>query len=107
MNINQEKLKQICGPTIYNNIPHYKIELFDISYNRYFDKETEEILPKGGQTVCAMKIDGQEYIGIAFCSKKDNFCKKEGRKIAMLRAFTHYWDYVKSIKSITSSGVQI
>ncbi len=98
MNINQKKLKDICGRTVYNNIPHEKIELFDISYNRYVDKDSN-VNPKGGQTVCSMKIDGNEYIGLAFCSKKDNFCKKSGRKIAMLRAFTHYWDYIKSIKT--------
>ena len=104
MNVDQEKLKDICGKTVYDNVPHEKIELFDITYNRYVNQDTNEVNAKGGQTVCAMKIDGQEYIGLAFCSKQDNFSKKAGRKIAMLRAFTHYWDYVKSIKT---SGVPI
>jgi hypothetical protein len=85
---------------VYYNVPHDKIELFDISYNRYVNIETDEVSPKGGQTVCAMKIDGLEYIGLAFCSRKDNFCKKSGRKIAMLRAFSGYWSYVKSIKGV-------
>lgn len=100
MDINQEKLKNICGKTVYDNIPHEKIELFDISYNRYVNNETNEVNPKGGQTVCSMKIDGEEYIGLAFCSKMDNFCKKTGRKIALLRAFTHYWEYIKSNRRI-------
>jgi hypothetical protein len=99
MNVDQSNLKEICGKTVYDNIPHEKIELFDISYNRYVDKKTDVVSAKGGQTVCAMKIDGNEYIGLAFCSKQDNFCKESGRKIAVLRAFTHYWDYIKSIKS--------
>ena len=77
--------------------------MFDIAYNRYVNQDTQEVNAKGGQTVCAMKIDGQEYIGLAYCSRQDNFSKKAGRKIAMLRAFTHYWEYVKSI----SGGVHI
>jgi hypothetical protein len=99
MSIDKKKLKDICGKTVYENIPHNKIEFFDVSYNRYVNQDTNEVNPKGGQTVCAIKIDGNEYIGLAFCSREDNFCKKKGRKIAMLRAFTHYWDYIRSIKN--------
>ncbi len=92
------RLLEICGKTIFENIPHEKIEMFDISYNRYMNKDTKEVNPKGGQTVCSMKIDGQEYIGLAFCSRQDIFSKKAETKIALLRAFEHYWTYVKSIK---------
>ena len=78
--ISKKKLLDVCGRTVFENVPHEKIEMFNISYNRYVNQDTEEVNPKGGQTVCSMKIDGQEYIGLAFCSRQDNFSKKSGEK---------------------------
>lgn len=43
-------------------------------------------------TVCGILDEKREYlnIGIAFCSNRDNFCKKTGREIAHARATNQY-----------------
>lgn len=42
---------------------------------------------KGGQTQCVLELDdGKVIVGIAYCSKEDNFCYKIGRKVAEGRA---------------------
>lgn len=38
-------------------------------------------------TICLICSDGKFYRGISFCSEKDQFCKKVGRKIASDRAY--------------------
>jgi hypothetical protein len=43
---------------------------------------------KGGKTVVQVKtLEGVELEGVAFCSKKENYNKKIGTKIALIRAF--------------------
>jgi len=37
-------------------------------------------------TICHLKIGKKESVGFAFCSERDQFCKKVGRDIALGRA---------------------
>ncbi len=68
---------------------HYREEkeiLFKVSHTAYYTKET--ILdPKGGRTeVSLITPDGRTSKGIAVCDKQDNYCRKEGVRIALERA---------------------
>jgi hypothetical protein len=40
---------------------------------------------KGGMTIARTEINGETYIGSAFCSMGDVFCYKTGRNIALYR----------------------
>lgn len=43
--------------------------------------------PRGGETRAVITMpSGREYVGVAMCSKKDNFSRMEGRNWALLRA---------------------
>lgn len=92
--VSQKRLLEIVGNGIYNEIPVDQIELLDITHDRKWDGKYRgsNILPKGGHTVANLKIGGDEFFGISKCSNKDNFCKKEGRKFAVKRAFIQYWN---------------
>ena len=90
-------MKEIDGKIIYCYIPHNKIELCGISHDRYVDQDTGEVNSKGGHTVCNLKMDGEDYIGIAFCSRKTKFCETKGTRLAILKAFTHYWTFIRGI----------
>lgn len=44
-------------------------------------------LPTGGFTLARVNLpDGEQIVGVAECSQRDNFCKKIGRDIALGRA---------------------
>lgn len=88
--VSEKRLLEIVGRGIYKEIPHDKVELLDITHDRKIYKDT--ILPKGGHTVAVLQISGDEFIGISRCSDNDNFCKKDGRKYAVVRAFRDYWN---------------
>lgn len=97
--INREKLRIICGNGIYNNIPVDNIESLDIRYYRvkvWDDKMFKEILAsKGGATKVTLTINNTEFSGKAICSHSDNYCRKTGRKLALVRAFRNYWSSLK------------
>lgn len=51
---------------------------------RLYDDEGN-LKAKGGRTI-AIELDGDNYkVGIAECSKRDQYCKKTGREIAASR----------------------
>lgn len=95
--IDKEKLREICGNGIYNNIPIDNIELIDISHHRGIEIRMGEelIASKGGATLVFLIIGGETFTGRAFCNHSDNYCRKTGRKLALVRAFRNYWSKVK------------
>jgi hypothetical protein len=68
---------------------HYREEKeiwFKVNHTAYYTKET--ILdPKGGRTeVSLITPNGRTSKGVAVCDKEDNYCRKEGVRIALERA---------------------
>jgi len=54
-----------------------------------------EVWPRGGRTVVVLlDSNDNEFVGEATCSPKDNYCKKEGIRVALQRALQHYRSYV-------------
>lgn len=67
-------------------IKHYRYNQ-DGKLKRYRrGRESWEPNPKGGKTEVMIWRAGKVYIGIADCSKGDNFCYRTGRWIATYRA---------------------
>lgn len=53
----------------------------------YRTHTSQEISPYGGRTTCGITFaDGSVVYGVAECSRRDNYCKKIGRDIALGRA---------------------
>jgi len=57
---------------------------------RHFIKERGDVINEGpskckGFTMAIEEIDDVQFIAIAYCSKKDSFCKRTGRQIAQGR----------------------
>jgi hypothetical protein len=47
---------------------------------------------KGGITIATIELSsGKRFVGIARCSKLDNYCKETGRQIAVGRALKIAW----------------
>jgi hypothetical protein len=42
--------------------------------------------PRGGHTIVELSDGNSNAMGIAYCNSVDNFCKKDGVKIALQRA---------------------
>lgn len=65
----------------------------------YYDdgiQYSDDILPKGGETIIEITTPaGYEYEGVALCSKKDAFNRKEGVRIALERALVFYPEHKK------------
>ena len=61
------------------------------NYNITWDKEE-------GKSTCVLTIDGQQFIGSAFCHKKDRDMKSErtGAKLATLRAEQKYAEHLRA-----------
>ncbi len=95
--MNKEKLKTICGNGIYNHIPADNIELLDVKHYRLKEWQNgkEAIASKGGATSVFLLINGEKFSGKAVCSHLDNYCRKTGRKLALVRAFRKYWSSLK------------
>lgn len=57
---------------------------------RFTHYDTNQIFGDGAYadkaTLCELCVNGLPYIGEAFKSTKDNFCKEKGRQIALDRA---------------------
>ena len=53
-----------------------------------YRKGRKDFVPEvhGGKTVVIVVIGDTEYVGVALCSGKDQFCYKTGYKIALGRA---------------------
>ena len=68
-----------------------KVQTSKGEYNLRWHYITEEKTKKKA-THCHIYCDGimDGSIGITVCSKKDNFCKDTGRKIALTRALSTY-----------------
>jgi hypothetical protein len=64
-----------------------------IKVNADFIHDRNSVLNNGhkvlahSRTICEVSTpEGDQVIGIAYCSKKVNYCKKTGRKIALKKA---------------------
>lgn len=63
----------------------------DRLYNRYdlrrMGAKGSAFKGQGGMTIAVIAYpDGTADVGAAFCSKRDNFCRKTGRELALSRA---------------------
>jgi len=93
-----ERFKRIAGSQIYNNLPMNLLEDFKIFYNNIKEIDGEKVKTplltedSRRRIEVVIKIDGTEYRGQTACSKKDNFCKIQGRKIALIRACQAFWN---------------
>ena len=53
------------------------------------DESKDRFDARGGITIAAVKTDDNRYIaGCAFCSIRDNYCRKTGRELALKRLVT-------------------
>lgn len=80
------EMRDLLGQRVHSNMPG--ITSLKIVYPRVNS-------PKGRTTEVIMEIMGKRYFGTSVCGKSDNFCKKTGRKLAILRACRQYWDSLK------------
>jgi len=89
----------------YETIEYLKQAGFDVRVEHYrnFDGEPTRYFRKrcfvqpdttGGITIVALGKRGGIFMGHAFCSVKDNYCYKEGVRIALERALTSYADFL-------------
>lgn len=79
-----------------NYVPNLKlgpITFEDYGYTNtgvcsYFDVFEAHKAERGGSTFVALRSpEGAEFEGEAFCHPKDNYSRKEGVRVAMLKAF--------------------
>lgn len=83
--MNNERFESVAGKQICNNLPMQLLTDFKIHYNRTNTTD-------GRRTVTVqLTIDGHDYEGYTACSLSDNFQKKVGRKIALIRACREFW----------------
>lgn len=87
MDLKQEDIRRICGDNVVNNLPE-DINM-EIVYPRYPYRRTTGML----------KIGNTTFYGYAQCSKSDNFSRKIGRKMALVRACRNYWQTKKDAPS--------
>ena len=98
MKSNNEKLKRIAGAKIFDNLPMDKVEDFKLFYNdvvgEFGEMVKKPMVTEDGRrrVEAVLTIDGREYHGHTVCSKHDNFDKKKGRKIALIRACRAFWE---------------
>lgn len=57
-----------------------KLASAEVSFNHYKDK---------GITTCTVVAKNKVFQGTAKCSVHDNFCRKTGRKISLVKAMAH------------------
>lgn len=116
--VSKERLEAISGVIPLEHFPAAeKVSRLGVMYKRYYrylcqnfdapwtlntkmeSDPTEIISPFGGETKVVLDIEGRQYVGVAVCSEQDNFSRKVGRKIAILRAFSEYRNYRKTLES--------
>lgn len=105
--VSKKRLEAISGVVSLGYFPAAdRVSRMGVLYSRYYkkpggasvvlkarrDNKDEMVLTNGGETKVILDIEGKQYVGVAICSNKDNFCRKTGRKIAILRAFRDYRD---------------
>lgn len=89
MVMSRGQMRDLLSQRVYDNMPVItSLKLFYPIVNS----------PKGRTTQVILDIKGKRYFGIAICGKGDNFCKKTGRKLAILRACRQYWNSLKCKK---------
>ena len=96
--VSKDRLKQLCGIGIYKNIPVENIKELRVTHNRLRNDcraRIEGIESNGGFTKVDVVIGIRIFSGEAVCSLDDNFCKKTGRDLALIRAFRKYWESLK------------
>jgi hypothetical protein len=71
-------------------IEHYRID--EVGNLRRYYRNFKNFKPqvKGGKTIFRIIADEGEFVGIAECSDKDNYCYRIGRDIAFGRANKQY-----------------
>jgi len=82
-----DRFKKIAGERICNQLPLTLLENYKIIYPKELSKNGRRIVK------VILLIDGKTYSGRASCSIHDVFCKKTGRKIALVRACRNFWKY--------------
>jgi hypothetical protein len=88
-----EVIKNSCHPEVFKKIPLDLIENFKI--NHFPLVKIPDDKPFNRFTDVTMIINGFPVRGTAYCSRKDNFCKKTGRELALKRAIRSYWKIEK------------
>jgi hypothetical protein len=88
-----EVLRKSCHPEVFKRIPVNLIEDFKI--NHFGNVVMPKDKPFKRITDVTMIINGFPVRGTAYCSRKDNFCKKTGRELALKRAIRSYWKIEK------------
>lgn len=99
--VNRDRLRKLCGVGIFNNIPVENITVLRITHQRLHDNPATLkpiIAANGGFTKVDLVIGNIVFSGEAVCSLSDNFCKKTGRHLALVRAFRKYWKSRKGIE---------
>lgn len=91
--VKRNNWKEFFGRRRYENLPVDRIESVDLIH--YRKNDGVKLLAKGGRTICTIKVDSKEFVGVARCMDIDNYDKKEGRTRAMKAACWSYWNRVK------------
>ena len=89
MDLKQEDIRRICGDRVVENLPE------DINMSIVYPLRNI----KGRRTIGKLIIGDTTFYGHACCGKTDNFSKKIGRKIALVRACQNYWQTKKDAPS--------
>ncbi len=91
MELTKESREAICGKKLLAQMPddiHIKIVYPKVKHT------------KGGRrTIAWVIVKDRAYYGSSVCSEEDMFCKKVGRKLAIIRACRKYWELNKHTRS--------
>lgn len=92
MELTKESKERICGKSICNNLPEDAVITIT-----YYTASNGDRMTAAQLMFDDDKLDHHIYRGSARCSPLDMFCKKTGRKIAIVRACRDYWAYMKAV----------
>lgn len=63
-----------------------KVDNFNIQFTFQHNRNVGEVVGISDITQCTLRVNGQEFHGVAACSAKDKFDKEVGRKVSLRRA---------------------
>ena len=101
--VKKNNWRTFFGNSIYENLPVDRIQTVDLIH--YRKRNGNMLLAKGGRTIVNLIIDNMEFTGTARCMDIDNYCKAEGRRIAMKNACLKYWANEAKMRMLHLSSI--
>lgn len=86
--LSKEEALRIFSPRLMDNMPE------GIGVKIFYPKQLDKYHRR--RVIVTVNVGNKIFYGMTSCSVKDNFNKKLGRDIAMIRACRNYWKVVKA-----------